>query len=61
VFRRIMRVFARPGDVILYPFAGGGATLVEGTEVCNTLGEILRAARYYEAIVGSGREHFRRV
>jgi ubiquinone/menaquinone biosynthesis C-methylase UbiE len=27
---------------------------------CNTLNEILRAARAYEAIVESGREHFRR-
>ncbi len=27
---------------------------------CNTLGEILRAARCYETIVENGREHFRR-
>jgi hypothetical protein len=27
---------------------------------CNTLGEVLRVARDYEAIVESGREHFRR-
>jgi len=30
VFRRIIRVFTGPGDVILDPFAGGGVTLVEG-------------------------------
>jgi DNA-directed RNA polymerase subunit M/transcription elongation factor TFIIS len=30
VFRRVIRVFTRPGDVILDPFAGGGTTLVEG-------------------------------
>jgi len=30
VFRRIVQVFTKPGDVILDPFAGGGTTLVEG-------------------------------
>lgn len=30
VFRRIIEVFTRPGQIILDPFAGGGVTLVEG-------------------------------
>jgi len=30
VFRRLIELFTRPGDVILDPFAGGGVTLVEG-------------------------------
>jgi tRNA G10 N-methylase Trm11 len=30
VFRKIIQVFTKPGDIILDPFAGGGVTLVEG-------------------------------
>jgi hypothetical protein len=30
VFRKLILLFTRPGDIILDPFAGGGVTLVEG-------------------------------
>jgi adenine-specific DNA methylase len=30
VFRRIIELFSKPGDIVLDPFAGGGPTLVEG-------------------------------
>ncbi|MCS7145959.1 MAG: DNA methyltransferase [Aigarchaeota archaeon] len=30
IFRALIRLFTKPGDIILDPFAGGGVTLVEG-------------------------------